>query len=242
MKPDMSIFTAYHEAGHFVTRHHLTPEEDPGPVSIIPDAGVDGFHSAVVPQALDVVPDFITVLYAGAAAELRFDPSRDAEVRSGSRTDDMAAATLLRGGFEGLGPGLGEHREEELRERARALVAEHWREIQALATELMKVHWLDGVEAGLICDAASGDQMAAARLAQRWAALVPVPEAAAKLGVSVANLRRRIKAGEVPVRRIGRSVRVNIALLRPLDREEADEVARLAREARGAAIRRKVPR
>jgi hypothetical protein len=158
---------AYHEAGHFVIRHHLTPEKYPGPISIISEAEIDGFHSVVVPQTLDVVPDSIVTLYAGGVAELRFDPSRAEEVRNGARGDEMAAATLLRDGFEGLGPGLGDpQREGELRERAAALVAEHWCEIETLAAELLTVRWLDGVEAGLVCDAAGGNQAAAARLAQ----------------------------------------------------------------------------
>jgi excisionase family DNA binding protein len=66
------------------------------------------------------------------------------------------------------------------------------------------------------------------------AALPPVlattPEAAGRLGVSVSTVRRRIKDGSIPVRRIGRSVRVDLAALKPLSE---DDVARLAREARG---------
>lgn len=43
---------------------------------------------------------------------------------------------------------------------------------------------------------------------------VPVPEAARLLGVSTRTLRRRIKAHEVPVVRVGRAVRVDLAELR----------------------------
>ena len=58
---------------------------------------------------------------------------------------------------------------------------------------------------------------------------VPVPEAARILGVSLSTMRRRIRVGEVPVKRIGRSVRVDLGALRP----PADaDVARLADAAR----------
>lgn len=43
---------------------------------------------------------------------------------------------------------------------------------------------------------------------------VPVTEAARILGVSARTLRRRIKAGEMPVVRVGRAVRVDLAELR----------------------------
>ncbi|HTP25725.1 MAG TPA: helix-turn-helix domain-containing protein [Anaeromyxobacteraceae bacterium] len=51
-----------------------------------------------------------------------------------------------------------------------------------------------------------------------------VPEAARELGVSARTLRRKIKSGEVPVIRVGRSVRIDMATLR----KSPDEVARLA--------------
>ena len=60
-------------------------------------------------------------------------------------------------------------------------------------------------------------------------ALVPVPEAAQAIGVSEATVRRRIKDGSIPVRRVGRSVRVDLAALSPPD---SAEVARLAHQAR----------
>lgn len=59
--------------------------------------------------------------------------------------------------------------------------------------------------------------------------LVTQPEAAKRLGVSLSTIQRRVKAGELPCVKIGKSVRVDFAALRPLD---ADAVARLAREAR----------
>jgi excisionase family DNA binding protein len=51
-----------------------------------------------------------------------------------------------------------------------------------------------------------------------------VPEAARELGVSARTLRRKIKSSKVPVIRVGRSVRVDIATVR----KSPGEVARLA--------------
>ncbi len=59
--------------------------------------------------------------------------------------------------------------------------------------------------------------------------LVSVPEAATMLGVSVSTMWRRVSDGTVPVQRIGRSVRVDAASLRPAD---PAAVAQMAREAR----------
>lgn len=42
-------------------------------------------------------------------------------------------------------------------------------------------------------------------------ALATVPQAAAALQLSTATVRRRIKSGDIAVRRVGRSVRVDLA-------------------------------
>ena len=63
-------------------------------------------------------------------------------------------------------------------------------------------------------------------------ALVDVSTAAERLGLSEATVRRRIKDGSLPSQRVGRAVRIDLATVRPLD---ADEVARLAHEARAGA-------
>jgi excisionase family DNA binding protein len=57
-------------------------------------------------------------------------------------------------------------------------------------------------------------------------------EAARRLGISVRTLQRHIKAGTIPVRRIGRRVLIDLADLRALG---PADVARLAREARSGA-------
>jgi excisionase family DNA binding protein len=62
-------------------------------------------------------------------------------------------------------------------------------------------------------------------------ALVDVATAAERLGKSPATVRRMAAAGELPARRVGkRSWRIDLAACRPAT---AEDVARLAREARG---------
>ena len=63
------------------------------------------------------------------------------------------------------------------------------------------------------------------------ATLVAVPEAARALGISCATVRRRIRDGSLPVTRLGRAVRVDLARLKT----RPDEVARLALEAQERA-------
>lgn len=53
--------------------------------------------------------------------------------------------------------------------------------------------------------------------------LVDVPTAATLAGVSEKTIRRRIRSGEIPSRRIGRSVRVDPTKLRALDTDEVAE-------------------
>jgi hypothetical protein len=59
-----------------------------------------------------------------------------------------------------------EHREQELRERSLALTRQHWKEIVALADELLRVRVLDDAEIQAICDAAAGDPDAIRDLAR----------------------------------------------------------------------------
>ncbi len=60
-------------------------------------------------------------------------------------------------------------------------------------------------------------------------ALLDVHAAAEQLGVSESTIRRQIREGVLPVRRVGRSVRVDVSAMKPISEEH---VAALAREAR----------
>jgi excisionase family DNA binding protein len=59
--------------------------------------------------------------------------------------------------------------------------------------------------------------------------LVDVPEAARRLGLSESTIRRRVRDRTLPVRRVGRSVRIDLSTLRPASEEEVDAAARIAR-------------
>ena len=59
--------------------------------------------------------------------------------------------------------------------------------------------------------------------------LLPLKEAARRMGVSEKTARRRVRAGEWPSRRDGRKVLVDLSALRPMSEEE---VARAAAELR----------
>lgn len=59
--------------------------------------------------------------------------------------------------------------------------------------------------------------------------LVSVKEAAEMLGCSESTVWRKIKSGEIPHRRIGRAVRVDLSRLRVLDKDEVDAMAARAR-------------
>jgi excisionase family DNA binding protein len=61
------------------------------------------------------------------------------------------------------------------------------------------------------------------------AQLVSVQEAAEHLHLSLSTVRRMVKRGDLPSRRLGRSVRVDLAALHPMTDEEAARAAARAR-------------
>jgi predicted site-specific integrase-resolvase len=61
--------------------------------------------------------------------------------------------------------------------------------------------------------------------------LVPLREAARRMGVSYATARRRVGAHEWPARRDGSRILVDVGALRPLTDEDLARVARRARAA-----------
>lgn len=77
-----------------------------------------------------------------------------------------------------------------------------------------------------LCDEVSRlrEQLAAVRGALP-SNLVTMREAAERLGVSVATVRRQVKAGRLPVRRIGRALRIDLDAAKP---PSEDDVARKA--------------
>ncbi len=65
------------------------------------------------------------------------------------------------------------------------------------------------------------------------AQLVPLKEAARRMGVSEKTARRRVSAGEWPARRDGRRVLVDLSELRPMTDEDVARAARAARDGTG---------
>jgi excisionase family DNA binding protein len=59
--------------------------------------------------------------------------------------------------------------------------------------------------------------------------LASLPEAANRLGVSLSTIRREVKRGTLPSVRVGRSVRIDLGLLRPPDEERVVRLASAAR-------------
>ncbi|HEU4384031.1 MAG TPA: hypothetical protein VFR85_11095 [Anaeromyxobacteraceae bacterium] len=158
---------AYHEAGHRVASYRLFPNRVRGRVTIVPDGDSAGhtFEEGMWQTDSTSIERQVVILYAGAVAELRLDRSRVEEIRAGARHDDAVAERLL--------GGIGLELEPKLRRRAAELVAEHWREVRALAKELLRHQTLSGREAELVCDAAAGGPNAdqARRRLKRYRAL-----------------------------------------------------------------------
>jgi ATP-dependent Zn protease len=158
------VHKAYHEAGHAVAREILRPWAIDH-VSVIPDrdAGTAGRVMTVQGDVVsdDEKRDEAVALCAGAVAELRLDPSQEDAVRAGASDDEEQLSTLLGADADLI---------VECRERARACVAEHWTEVEALANELLVHPLLDGTEVPLILAAATGDLSARAYLASYRAA------------------------------------------------------------------------
>lgn len=63
--------------------------------------------------------------------------------------------------------------------------------------------------------------------------LVTADVAAEVLGVSLSTVRRMIRAGDLPTRRLGHSVRIDIARCHGVNASEVAELARAARSGRG---------
>jgi hypothetical protein len=124
------------------------------------------------------VEDYIVEVYAGGAAGLRFDPhSRSALWHLSDPTPDEEREARDSGPFA-LG-GSDRYTAEawlacivpdpeeraalrgHLRERAVSFVADHWKEISAIATALIDRKRIDAVEARLILRMATGDRQAA---------------------------------------------------------------------------------
>jgi hypothetical protein len=148
-----ALHAAFHESAHFVAHHHLLPAEDPCELAISGDG--TGHFELGAARGLEHTRERVIALYAGAAADLLLDPSREQAVRANAARDDREAADWLRS--------LGEaEREPEYRGRAEALVLEHWREIEVIAAMLLEVGTLRGDVGRMVLDLVNGSDLGSA--------------------------------------------------------------------------------
>jgi hypothetical protein len=155
------VRNAYHEAGHTVVLYrtaghpsdYVTIVRRREENSIKLGAAFDGVSDSLSPKDMEAT---ILSCYAGGHAQRELDPSCGVE---GCDLDDAQADEQLR--LHGW-----EHREQELPERSLVLTRQHWREIVAVADELLRVRVLDDAEVQSISDAAAGDPEAILDLAR----------------------------------------------------------------------------
>lgn len=147
---------AHHEAGHAVASYALGRFDSVYRVTIVPTNDylgiVDGSFDDDGTQAC--VEDHITGLYAGFAAQVRFDHVSEERARAGASDDDAKADDLMR-----FLPREGAD-ESVFRDRAASLVEQHWPKIEALARQLLVHRTLDQSECEFIFEAANGDESA----------------------------------------------------------------------------------
>ena len=147
------LHAAFHEAGHFVAHHHLVPSEAANEIAVFNDG--TGIYAPGDVCDKGKARERVVAIYAGAAADLLLDPSREDTVRAHARRDDLEAAQWLDQLRE-------REREVDYRERARAVVAENWREVEVIAAMLLDVDALRGDVAKMIVDLMNGVDVAAA--------------------------------------------------------------------------------
>jgi hypothetical protein len=139
---------AHHEAAHAVVKYRAAGFVG-GSTTIVPNAEL-GSLGAVrddYSNSYDEAHMEARVLscYAGAYADQRLG---DYEPQQCEQDEAIAANLLRRYSWES--------REQELRDRSRALVEQHWGEIVAVAGELLQHGTLDDIEVELIADVAAG--------------------------------------------------------------------------------------
>lgn len=152
--PDQ-ILLAHHKAAQAVVQYRVT-DNAIWAITILPSTTSTEAAFGAIPRVhetervcsgkMAACSARILSYYAGGHAQRRCDPQT---ADNGSHVDDEIADGIRREcGWE--------HREQEFRDRSRDLVVQHWSEIVAVATELLKVQTLDWFEVELIADVARG--------------------------------------------------------------------------------------
>jgi hypothetical protein len=134
--------TAYHEAGHAVASLHFRFQLETVTIVVNEEENSRGSCLGEGPTLESEDAEGIVVLYAGAAAQRRFEPVCDL---ASAGSDDDEADELLR-----FHPEL---KEDELRERAETFIVDHWAEVEAVANALLAENTLKGEEVEVIVDA-----------------------------------------------------------------------------------------
>lgn len=150
------LLVAFHEAAHAVLSYRLL--DDPGySVSIVPDETHNrrGYHEpGDGPFDAHTYRAEILVLYAGGHAQRRIDPASGNDGCWGDDETAEAHMDLL----------SCRDQEDALRAESLRLVTAHWKEIEAVARELIEHRVLDDSEIALTADAAVGNSDAATSL------------------------------------------------------------------------------
>ena len=154
--------TAYHEAGHFVVAYALSNYgEDYGvlhkEITIKPDGESFGqviYESNKFAADPKLIRDEAISMYAGYYAEVRYDPAYADTAKKHADRDFEKAKKLLTSldDVEDLSLSI-----ENSRAEAKALVDQHWNEIELLANALLRRETIPGDEAEIIIDVARGE-------------------------------------------------------------------------------------
>jgi hypothetical protein len=162
LAPQPRKLAAYHEAGRFVAHYFHAGHAQANRVTIAASVEAARQHRCEDPlwqePSVREIQRLIIGIYAGFAAEVRFDPSCEKDVstrRAASRDEEKAQAYLL------VAHGRTKERAEceiRLRAQARLVVVEHWDAVTALALELLEKTTLDGYEAAWIVAIAEGER------------------------------------------------------------------------------------
>jgi hypothetical protein len=151
--------TAFHEAGHYVVASAFALNYDDR-ISITSDGDSLGRVIGESPERIDRpsaerVTAHVVALCAGYVAQRRFDPNQaDEDAIAGARSDFEKAAAWA----DVLTKG-------DAIEKARAMLNEHWAEVEIVARALLIRNELDAAEADALAILACGDPTAAARAA-----------------------------------------------------------------------------
>lgn len=158
--------TAYHEAGHLLIGNlfgflcssvSIRPDDERGSLGrVVPlerpenrGCRVGGGGRRAIEGNRATLEQWLCVLFAGFAAEVRFAPdSRDAAREGASGDDAQAEDYLERAGIASVST------RHLLRARTAALIEEHWAGIEYVARALLRHEEFGSAEARRICEIA----------------------------------------------------------------------------------------